>query len=309
MKNCTIVSAADGNYFWGLILLTASVRNAGLTCPVHLLVRDLTQDQIDSLKALGNVSIEEMDPGNLRNPCTWKPVALQGVDTEYVAWMDADCLIIGDISELLLPTNSEFQIRVRDKAENANAYSSLYARGETRGAVPASIQATWQQDLGERTIPRLETTVVTNCFVIHRRHMPFIAKWKMQIEKVLPLADGGVVNHDQKAYFMTDESVFSSLLAFGATAPPIANFQLNDIPEKHVAHFGVRPKPWKGWAQQTWYAYDQVMATIDYALRHCPDLPELPPSLQRKNRLRSRLGAKSRYFIQRAKQFMYHTKL
>jgi hypothetical protein len=46
------------------------------------------------------------------------------------------------------------------------------------------------------------------------------------------------------------------------------------------------------------------MATIDYALKNCPDLPELPPSLQRKNRLRSALGAKGRHFIQRTKQFV-----
>lgn len=304
IKNCTIVSAADRNYFWGLLLLTASVRNAGLVCPMHLLVRDLSSNQIDSLKSLGNVSIEEIDPANRRNPCTWKPTALQCADTEYVAWFDADCLVIGDISELLIPTNSEFQIRVRDEAENAKAYSNLYAPGEARGAVPASIQTTWQQDIGERTDPLLETAVVTSCFVLHRRHLPFIEQWKVQIEKVLPLADGGVVNHDQPAYFMTDESVFSSLLTFGASAPPIADFQLNKIPQKHVAHFGVRPKPWKGWAQPTWYAYDEVMAAIDYALKNCPDLPDLPPSLQRKNRLCSGLGAKGRYFIQRAKQFV-----
>jgi lipopolysaccharide biosynthesis glycosyltransferase len=304
MKQCTIVSAADRNYFWGLLLLTASVRNAGLDCPVHLLVRDLSKEQIASLKALGDVSIEEIDPANRRNPCTWKPAALQGADAEYVAWMDADCLVIGDISKLLKPANDAFQIRVRDTAENANTYSKLYAPGEAHGPVPASVQATWQQDIDEETVPRLQTAVVTNCFVLHRRHLPFIEKWNAQIEKIMPQPDAGVVNHDQPAYFMTDESVLSSLLTFGSSVPPIADFQLDKFPEKHVAHFGVKPKPWKGWAQTTWYAYDDVMATIDYALKNCPDLPELPPSLQRKNRLRSALGAKSRHFIQRTKQFV-----
>jgi len=304
MKNCTIVSAADSHYFWGLLLLTASIRNAGLKCPVHLLVRDLSGDQIASLKALGDVSIEEMDAANRRNPCTWKPTALRGVPTEYVTWMDADCLVIGDISQSLKPTNDEFQIRVRDKAENAYAYSQLYAPGETRGPVPASVLATWQQDVNEETAPRLQTTVVTNCFVFHRRHLRFIQQWHQQIEKVLPLADGGVVNHDQPAYFMTDESVFSSLLTFGSSAPPISDFQLDKLSEKHVAHFGVKPKPWEGWAQPTWYAYDAVMDAVDYALQHCPNLPALPPSLQRSQKLRSRIGVISRYFILGIKQFI-----
>lgn len=308
MKNCTIVSAADQNYFWGLLLLTASVRNAGLECPVHLLVRDLSEDQIASLKALGDVSIEEMDSGNCRNPTTWKPAALLGAHTEYVTWMDADCLVIGDISKSLKPTNEEFQIRVRDKAENANAYSRLYTPGEVRGPVPASVLATWQQDVDEESVPRLQTAVVANCFVFHRRHLAFIEQWQEQIEKVLPSADGGVVNHDQPAYFMTDESVFSSLLTFGSLAPPIAEFQLNKIPEKHVAHFGVKPKPWEGWAQPTWYTYDAVMDTIDYALKNCPDLPDLPPSLRRSQRLRSKLGATGRNIIPRIKQSLRQLK-
>ncbi|CAA6678251.1 MULTISPECIES: hypothetical protein [unclassified Lentimonas] len=304
MKNCTIVSAADAHYFWGLLLLTASVRNAGLQCPVHLLVRDFSEDQIASLKALGNVSIEIMAPANRRNPCTWKPAALLGADTEYIAWMDADCLVIGDISQSLKPTNYEFQIRVRDTVENATAYRKLYAPGEAAGPVPASVRTTWQHDVDEETVPRLQTAVVTNCFVLHRRHLSFIEQWQQQIEKVLPIVDDGVVNHNQPAYFMTDESVFSSLLTFGASAPPIANFQLDQLSEKHVAHFGVKPKPWEGWAQPTWYAYDDVMKTIDYALQQCPTLPALPPSLQRKNRLRSKMGVIARHIIPRMKQFI-----
>ncbi|MGZ0655059.1 hypothetical protein ACWPKS_05575 [Coraliomargarita sp. W4R72] len=304
MKDCTIVSAADSHYFWGLLLLTASIRRAGLKCPVHLLVRDFAEDQIASLKALGDVSIEEMDSSNRRNPCTWKPVALQGAQTEYIAWMDADCLVIGDISRSLKPVNGEFQIRVRDDAENANAYRKLYAQGEAHGPVPAAVLATWQQDVGERLQPQLKTAVVTNCFVFHRRHLSFIEQWQQQIEKVLPFVDGGVVNHKQAAYFMTDESVFSSLLSFGSSAPPIADFQLDKIPQSHVAHFGVKPKPWEGWAQPTWYAYDAVMDTIDYALQHCPELPALPPSLQRSQKLRSKVGAIRRNMIPRMKRYL-----
>ncbi|WPJ96815.1 hypothetical protein SH580_03735 [Coraliomargarita algicola] len=304
MKNCTIVSAADGNYFWGLLLLTASIRRAKLQCPVHLLVRDLTDAQMASLQALGNVSIEEMDSSNCLNPCTWKASALMGATTEYITWMDADCLVIGDISELLMPRNGEFQIRVRGHQENAMTYHKLYAPGEKAGPLPASVLATWQQDVNEQLEPRLDTAIVTNCFVLHRQHLPFIKKWQQQMEKVMPPQDCGVVNQNQPAYFMTDESVFSSLISFAAAAPPISDFLLNQIPEKHVAHFGVRPKPWNGWAQPTWYAYDEVMETVDYALAHCPMLPELPPSLQRKHRLRSKMGANARQIIPRMKQFV-----
>lgn len=304
MKDCTIVSAADRNYFWGLLLLAASVRRVGLDCPIRLLVRDLTARQTASLQALGAVSIIEMESTNRRNPCTWKPMAMRGADTEYVAWMDADCLVVGDIGGLLRPSNHEFQIRVRELDENARTYAQLYARGEERGPVPESVLSVWRRDVRGVDEPRLKTAVVTNCFVLHRRHLPFIDLWERQIDQVMPSGDGGVVNHEQPAYFMTDESVFSSLLAFSPEAPPIAPFALNKIPERHVAHFGVKPKPWDGWAQPTLYAYDEAMAAIDHARKVCPELPDLPPSLRRENRLRYIAAAKVRHLIQRAKQLV-----
>ena len=67
-------------------------------------------------------------------------------------------------------------------------------------------------------------------FCIHRRHLDFIREWRDQIAKVLPAGDTGVVDSSLYAYFMSDESVLSSLLVFSRSAPPLSTFRLNRDP-------------------------------------------------------------------------------
>ena len=40
------------------------------------------------------------------------------MEASIVAWLDADCMIIGDIAELLIPVDGGLQIELRDRAGN-----------------------------------------------------------------------------------------------------------------------------------------------------------------------------------------------
>ena len=216
------------------------------------------------LQQFSNVRVLGLSVENRRNVCNRKPEALLTAETEYIAWFDADCMIVGDIGPLLIPENHEFQIRLREPWENSWVWRDHYAVGEQRGGLPASVLCRWCQDVHQLELPRLATTCVTNTFVLHRRHLDFIREWKTQIAKVLPAGDTGVVDSSLHAYFMSDESVLSSLLVFSRLAPPLSTFRLNRDPAAHVAHFGANPKPWKRWRKHLWYCHRHVLDLLDW---------------------------------------------
>lgn len=272
----TIVSACDRNYLWGAFLLAASAARHLPGVPVHILQTGFTAADAAWFAGLPDVRLLELADHDPRNVANRKAEAIVTAQTDYVAWLDADCMVIGDIRPLLVPANGEFQIRLREPAENAWVWRNHYAPGEPRGGLPASVLAQWRADVGQEATPRLDTTCVTNAFVLHRRHLDFIREWKSQIAKVIAPVNAGVVDHSSPAYFMTDESVFSSLLAFSRLAPPVGEMQLNRDPNAHVAHFGANPKPWKRWRKQFWYCHQPVLELIDWLHSNGMPVPPVP---------------------------------
>jgi hypothetical protein len=132
---------------------------------------------------------------------------------------------------------------------------------------------------------------VANAFVLHRRHLGFVREWQAQIAKVIPPTDVGPVDKSSPAYFMTDESVLTSLLAFSDAAPPIAKIRLNEDPAAHIAHFGANPKPWKRWRKHLWYCHHHVLDLIDWAEASGYRIPPLPWSFRRSSELPAYLMA------------------
>jgi hypothetical protein len=293
MKNLTIVSACDRNFLWGAYLLGASCAKNLPQTPVHLLQTGFTPADIDLLRQFPTVKVLPLDPGDLRNVCNRKAEALLTADTEYLGWLDSDCMVIGDVSRLLPPANGEFQIRLRAPQENAWVWRNHYAPGEARGGLPQSVRKTWQADVGQRTAPLLDTTCVSNAFILHQRHLGLIRQWKTQIAKVLPTKNTGVVDSSNPAYFMTDESVLTSLLAFSDIAPPVSEFQLDRDPARFVAHFGANPKPWVKWNLRHWYAHPPIMELLDWAAKAGYRTPPIPWSLQKQNRTKAYLIAQA----------------
>lgn len=290
-SSVTIVSACDRNFLWGAFLLAASAARSVPGVPVRLLETGFTAEDRALFAQFPQVTLQTLSAGNARNVANRKAEALLAADTDYVAWLDADCFVIGDIAEKLIPTNNEFQIRMREPWENAWVWRNHYASGEPRGGLPASVAARWCEDVGQLISAQTDTTCVTNAFALHRRHLPFVREWQAQIAKVIPARHAGVVDNSSPAYFMTDESVFSSLLAFSRLAPPISEIQLNRDPAAHVAHFGANPKPWKRWRRQFWYCRPHVLAVLDWVRARGGATPPLPWSFRHGTRLPSFLAA------------------
>ena len=277
----TIVSACDRNFLWGAFLLAASAARHIPGIPVHILQTGFTPADAALFDGFGDVRLLPLDNNDPRNVCNRKAEALLTAETEFVAWMDSDCMVIGDITGMLIPANGEFQIRLRESRENAWVWRNHYAPGEPRGGLPQTVLARWCADVGQLPSPHLDTTCVTNVFVLHRRHLDFIREWKNQIAKVIPPVHAGAVDRSSPAYFMTDESVFSSLLAFSSLAPLVGDLQLNRDPKAHVAHFGANPKPWKRWRKQTWYCHQPVIELIDWLHANGKAVPPIPWSFMR----------------------------
>jgi hypothetical protein len=287
----TIVSACDRNFLWGAFLLAASVHRQLPQVPFLLLETGFQPEDQALIKQFPGAQIRSLSSGNRRNVCNRKPEAILSADTEFIAWLDSDCMVLGDLSELLIPTNGEFQIRLREPNENADVWSRQYQPGDKSGELPRAVAARWQADVGERTEARLQTTCVTNVFVLHRRHLNFIQRWQEQIHRILPSDHAGPVDSRLLPYFMTDESVLSSLLAFAHNVPPLSPSRLHIYPKAHVAHFGTRPKPWKRWRLGAWYCYEPVMELLDWVRAQGWQTPPLPWSFQRRYRLVSHLWA------------------
>ncbi len=281
----TIVTACDSNYIWGAYLLAASVARFIPGVPLHLLHAGFSEDDLALFRQFQEVKLIRLSDSNRRNVCNRKAEAMLSADTEFIAWLDADCMVIGDIAELLIPLNQAFQIQLREAGENAQVWRHHYAPGETRSGIPLAVRTRWQADVGQLEVARLDTTCVTNVVVIHRQHLDFIREWQSQIARVLPAADTGVVDKSRPEYFMTDESVFTSLLLFSRHAPPNSEMRTNQIPERHIAHFGANPKPWNGWRLGVWYCNRHVLDLLDWAQEQKIRTPPIPWSLRRSSRL------------------------
>jgi len=277
----TIVTACDRNYLWGAFLLAASATRNIPNVPLHLLQTGFTPEDIALFTQFPQVKVIELSEADRRNVSNRKSEAMLTAETEFIAWLDADCMIIGDVERMLVPENGEFQIRLREPAENAWVWSRHYQPDDRKGSIPSSVLGQWRKDVAQLDAPRLDTTCVANTFIIHQRHLDFIRQWREQIAKVLPASDTGLVDRRSPAYFMIDESVLSSLLVFSEIAPPISPFRLNREPKAHVAHFGASPKPWQRWRKQFWYCHRPVIELIDWLRAHGKSLPPVPWAFQR----------------------------
>jgi len=282
-SNVTLVTACDKNYLWGAFLLAASTARHLPHVPMQVVQTGFSDEDKTFFTQFPSVSVLSLAADDPRNVANRKAEALLTAETEYIGWLDADCMIVGNIESMLVPENGEFQIRLRGDAENTQIWCNHYETGESRHGVPAAVLTQWRSDVGQLAAPTHNTTCVTNAFILHHRHLDFIRQWKSQIAKVIAPADTGVVDRRSRPYFMTDESVLSSLLAFSSIAPPVAPYRLDQVQQAHVAHFGVNPKPWKRWRKQFWPYHAKVMDLIDWLHSENRAVPPIPWPLRRNN--------------------------
>lgn len=289
-----MVTTCDRNYLWGVFLLVASIHKENL--PVKTLFVSVGFDSeseryLSQFPAVQVIRDDSDDPYSLNNR---KAKAMLLADSDYIAWMDADCFVVGWIGDLLEPLNGQLQIRMRQPAENATVFDRYYRPGDKRGSIPQWVLDRWRDDVGDSSTPRHDTTVPSNCFVIHRRFMPLIELWDRQIRKVVDPKTRGAIDRGNPAYWMTDESVLNSLLVFSSKAPEPSQYRLDNVAAGHVVHFIGSPKPWIGWTRRFLYCLPKVFELIEWLDKEGFRVPPVPPSFSRDRALYSRMEAHAR---------------
>jgi hypothetical protein len=273
----SIATLCDGRYFWGAWLLAASFARHEVRAPLHIHGRGFSSAQVHALRELPGVSFHAF--AGTRHPTLEKPRAFEAQQGEWIGWIDADCIVTGDITDALVPRGGDMMIRLRGEAEESEVWAKDYGADEPEGRVPRHVLERWRGDVASLERPRQEHTCVANAFVVHRSRRDFIERWGHQMERVLDPAATGLLARDNRPYRMTDESVLSSLLAFDAGAPTVAPYALDHASGPKLMHFSLSPKPWVRWSQRSRSGYDEVMDTIRWAFDLGIPMLALPHSL------------------------------
>lgn len=293
-RNVTIVTACNANYLWGVFLLAASIHKEQI--PVNMLFYQFgfDADSEQYVSQFPNVEIRraKIEPRFSLNNV--KAEAMLLAQTEYIAWMDADCFVAGWIGDLLIPCNSQLQVRMREPTENATVFDRYYKPEDTRESIPQWVLARWRDDVGDLQVPRHQTTCPSNCIVIHHRYRPFLELWDRQIHKVLNPKVRSAIDRTNPAYWMTDESVFNSVLLFSSKAPAPSEYQLDNLNAGHLVHFIGSPKPWQGWTRRFLYCLPMVFELLEWLDGEGFRLPPIPPSFSQNRAPLSRLETHAR---------------
>lgn len=307
MSLATIVTICNPPFLWGCCLLLASVRYHQMKNPIHVMVKNLSQRDKDILAQFQPIKIIEVGDLTQRNPTTEKPYAILSAETPLVTWMDSDCIVTGNVSMLLEETNETLQIRFRNLEETQNLYKRYRPQenvDKAYGTIPESILEKWKGDVNDKTTSGILTPVSACCFTLHRKYFDFIELWKEQTLKVIPPVDSGTMLDSNDPYFMTDEAVLNSILAFSRLAPPTSPYLLDKDPNKLLVHFVSRPKPWQMWIKQHVKWFNLTIQYVEWAQKKGLQLPEIPWSLKKEYKpvsftaayLRAGLGDMKRLF-------------
>jgi len=287
-NNTTIVTVCDKGFIWAAYLLIASLRYNNVNAPVHVLGRDFTNKDAELLEQFGDVKI--IETSDKRPAMLLKPEAILTADTEYIIWIDADCIVTGDVTKYLVASGESFQIPLRTEEQTERLYRTYFGTLGEDERIPKVVLKTWKTDVGENDSPAIETTCMTYCFMLHRKYLDFIKKWHSQILKVVNKAYNfvGILDKESLAYHMADESVLNSLFAFAHDAPtmvPISEYLRDKTLHSYLVHFSNIPKPWTMWRLEHMKYFDAVTATIEWTQNKGYKTLPIPWSLKRKNKL------------------------
>ncbi len=291
----TIVTIGDINYLWGIFMLLASARKAGMDTPFLVGTKAFTPRADRVLTQLGGVTLLPLDTAGRSLTCL-KAKAMLQARTQYVTWADSDAFFTGDVAALLPPSSPElahFRLRAPDEMPQAFKGRSF---GEDGRSIPQAVLAAWRRDVAEvageaRQAPRQTTTGSAAFFALSLdRHGKFLEIWDALQSKVLPQHDVGVVDRSLKFYHQLDESTLNACLNFVIDAPEIEQtYRLNKDRSRLFAHFIAQPKPWVGWTKSSFRFFDEYVAVAEWAAAQGLELPgPMPECLKAGNKNRCR---------------------
>ena len=254
----TVVTAGDGAYARGALMLVASMRRNGMPHPVLVWAMDWNEEQKRRICALGGVTVQDIAKTRQCLACQ-KPriMGCDAVKTDWVCWVDADGLFVGDCSEWLSSDDAdEMRIKRCDPPPPDFTPETL---------------ATWKSDVARFRGRALEesrypTRVQSGVILLNRKWRPFLAAWDAQINSVLP-PDVEILMKKGSAYYQTDESVLASLLCFAIDAPKVSEqykFDGKVDSSRYYLHFGYNPKPWQMWNTYAMRFREEAYRTVEW---------------------------------------------
>jgi len=293
-KDNTIVTIGDVNYLWGLFLLIASARKAGMEEPFLVGTKKFTPASERVLSQLGNVSFVRLD-GVSRSLTCLKAAVMLKAETEWVTWADSDAFFTGNVSSILPPAEeNEIHFRLRDAEEMPIAFKGQHSFGEDGRRIPAAVLEVWKRDVaavagearGEARYPTAGSAAF--CSLSLARYRRFLEIWDALQEKVLPKRDVGVVDTSLEHYHQLDESTLNACLNFVPDAPRVQEvFRMDKERERLFVHFISHPKPWEGWTKRAFRFFDEYVAVADWAEEKGLEMPgPRPASLEARNKRR-----------------------
>ena len=289
--NNTIVTIGDINYLWGIFMLVASARKAGMDEPFLIGIKGFAPEAEKTLLQFGNVRTIPLD-GVRRSLTCLKAKVMLDATTEFVTWADSDGFFTGNVSDLLPPDDPDFvHFRLRTPEEMPAAFKN-HTFGEDGRRIPAKVLETWSEDVAEvagsaAPGPRYETSG-SAAFVSFSlaRHRRFLEIWDALQAKVLPERNVGVVDKSLLYYHQLDESTLNAALNFVPDAPRVQKvFRMNKDRARLFVHFIAQPKPWMGWTKRAFRFFDEYTAVAEWAAREGLLLPgPLPACLKSGNK-------------------------
>lgn len=290
-KDNTIVTIGDINYLWGIFLLIASARKAGMREPFLVGCKRFTPRARHILERLGDVHFADLDSATRSLTC-YKPFTMLQAKTKFVTWADSDAFFTGNVSGILPPDNEdEMHFRMRPPSELPGLIWKRHFGGDLT-TVPKQVLDAWRQDVEETggaasAEPRFTTTgSACFCSLSLARHREFLEVWDRLQMKVLPDRDVGVADRSLRIYPQLDESTLNACLAFWPDAPRVQDvFKMNKERDRLFVHFIARPKPWEGWTKRAFRFFDEYVSVVEWAASQGLALPgPVPGCLKAKNK-------------------------
>jgi len=292
--NNTIVTIGNVGYLWGIFLLVASARKAGMKEPFLIGCQGFSDREKRVLRQLGDVEFLPLD-GVKRSLACLKAQVMLGAETEWVTWADSDGFFTGNVSDMLLPENPEgIHFRMR-QPEELPGKIWRWAQGDGR-SVPSEVLDVWRRDVemisgkAERK-PRFVTTGSTCFFSLSlARYRGFLEIYAALQERVLPERNVGVVDRSLKYYPQLDESTLNACLAFAPDAPIVQDTFRLDKDRGHLfMHFVGLPKPWMGWTKRAFQFFDETVAVVEWVAERGMEYPSpVPWTFKPENKARCR---------------------
>lgn len=282
---------ADSAFLLPAWILILSLKEQSPEMPVHVLgisLRDSEKaifTQIPGVRVFDSTIAHSTTPGAMRviADLLKGEALLSAADTEeeWIALLDADSLVVGDLTPYLAPGEPALYARTRSPEEDDRIFRFYRAPGDDPSGIPTAFLDRWREDVGQRETPIIQNTVLSGNLIIHRRYLDFVRDWQSLMKTVL---DPVHPDRIHPAYYMPAEFALTAWMMFGANPPPLRDVPLNSDPDNFLAHLGPAPRYWQVWPVKKLKYFDRVTRLLEQAERDGLMLPPLPFALKRRNK-------------------------